>query len=110
VKRCEISLILFILGCLYPISSNYLSKILELLLNTLVSLSLRPQDAPAEELALELEQEHEIKREVTTQVMSWFGLLDGDSWKMDVPIVLAQIGLGILGAYEVRFRARAYHF
>jgi sister chromatid cohesion protein DCC1 len=87
-----------------------LSKILELLLNTLVSLSLRPQDAPAEELALELEQEHEIKREVTTQVMSWFGLLDGESWKMNVPIVLAQIGLGILGAYEVRFRARAYHF
>jgi sister chromatid cohesion protein DCC1 len=69
-------------------------------LNTLVSLSLH-KTAPLEELALTLEQEHEIKREVTTQVMSWFGTVEEGAWTVDVEAVLTQIGLDILGTYEV---------
>lgn len=78
-----------------------MSKILELLLNTLVSLSLQ-MIAPLEELALTLEQEHEIKREATTQVMSWFGTVVGGIWTMNAEAILAQIGLDVLGTHEVR--------
>jgi sister chromatid cohesion protein DCC1 len=71
------------------------------LLNTIVSLSLQHQAAPIEELTLTLEQEHEVKREVTTQVMSWFGTIETGLWNMNAQAILCQVGLSILSTYEV---------
>lgn len=74
---------------------------LELLLNALVALSQSHEAASVIELTSALEDDHEIKREVTSQVMSWFGDVILDKWKMDVNAVLKQVGLGILRAYRV---------
>ena len=70
----------------------------------LVSLS-QPYDAASVlELTQSLEHEHEVRREVTLQVMSWFGQVDdaGERWKMDVEKVVRQVGLGILRQHKVR--------
>jgi sister chromatid cohesion protein DCC1 len=48
-----------------------------------------------------LEDDHEIKRDVTTQVMTWFGEINLGKWKMNVEDVLKQVGLGILRVYRV---------
>ena len=71
----------------------------------LVSLS-QPYDAASVlELSRSLEFEHEVRREVTLQVMRWFGHVDDadERWKMDVVKVVRQIGLGILRQYKVGF-------
>jgi sister chromatid cohesion protein DCC1 len=81
----------------------YLHKILELLLMHLVSLS-QPHDAASVlELSQSLEYEHELGREVTLQVMRWFGQVDdaGERWEMDVEKVVRQVGLGILRQHKV---------
>jgi sister chromatid cohesion protein DCC1 len=70
----------------------------------LVSLS-QPHDAASVlELSLSLEYEHEIRREVTLQVMRWFGEVDAADmlWKMDIEKVVRQVGLGILRQHKVR--------
>jgi len=70
----------------------------------LVSLS-QPHDvASVLELSRSLEFEHEVRREVTLQVMRWFGQVDDadERWKMDVEKVVRQVGLGILRQYKVR--------
>jgi len=46
--------------------------------------------------------EHEIPREVSGQVISWFGFVKEGLWEMDVNAVIAEIGLGILRHYKVR--------
>jgi Sister chromatid cohesion protein Dcc1 len=59
------------------------------------------------ELSRSLEFEHEVRREVTLQVMRWFGHVDDvdERWKMDVENSKAvrQVGLGILRRYKVGF-------
>lgn len=87
---------------LRPLSPSYLHKILELLLMHLVSLS-QPHDAASvRELSQSLEYEHEVKREVTLQVMRWFGAVDAEneSWNVDVGRVVRQIGLGVLRQHK----------
>ena len=88
-------------GYLRPIAPAYLNTILELLLNALVSLSLSHDSASTEDLLAALEDEHEIKRDVTKQVMGWFGEIQGDRWKMNVQTTIKEVGLGILRAYKV---------
>jgi hypothetical protein len=90
-------------GKLRPITSSYLNTILELLLNYIVSLSLPHHAAPKAELVSTISDEHEISKEVCTQVMSWFGEIRGDKWAMDVDAVLTEVGLGILRNYKVAF-------
>jgi hypothetical protein len=71
----------------------------------LVSLS-QPHDAASVlELCRSLDFEHEVRREVTLQVMRWFGHVDDadERWEMDVEKVVRQVGLGILRQYKVGF-------
>ena len=72
----------------------------------LVSLSQPHNAASVLELSRSLEFEHEVRREVTLQVMRWFGRVDdaGERWEMDVEKVVRQVGLGILRHYKVGFR------
>jgi hypothetical protein len=69
----------------------------------LVSFSQSHDSASVLELCRSLEYEHEVRREVTLQVMRWFGEVDGadELWKMDVEMVVRQIGLGILRWHKV---------
>jgi sister chromatid cohesion protein DCC1 len=88
---------------LRPLSPSYLHKILELLLMHVVSLS-QPHDAVSVlELSRSLEYDHEVKREVTLQVMRWFGEIDAtnERWKMNVQKVVRQVGLGVLRQHRV---------
>jgi sister chromatid cohesion protein DCC1 len=88
-------------GYLRPIVPSYLTTILALLPNYIVSLSLSHPAAPVEELAATLTDEHEIPRQVSTQIMSWFDIVHADRWSMDVDSVLKEIGLGVLRSYKV---------
>jgi len=90
--------VLIIDDALRPLSPSYLHKILELLLMHIVSLSQPHDAAPILDLSRSLEYEHEVRREVTLQVMRWFGEVDaaGEVWKMDIEKVVRQVGLGIL--------------
>ncbi|KAI9509500.1 sister chromatid cohesion protein Dcc1 [Russula earlei] len=94
--------VLIIDGALRPLSPSYLHKILELLLMHLVSLSQPTDAASVLELTRSLEYEHEVRREVTLQVMRWFGEVDAadELWKMDVGEVVRQVGLGILRRHK----------
>jgi hypothetical protein len=71
----------------------------------LVSLSQPHNAASVLELSRPLEFEHEVRREVTMQVMRWFGQVDDadERWAMDVEKVVRQIGLGILRQHKVCF-------
>jgi hypothetical protein len=66
----------------------------------LVSLSQPHNAASVLELSRSLEFEHEVRREVTFQVMRWFGQVDDadERWKMDVEKVVRQVGLGTISA------------
>jgi sister chromatid cohesion protein DCC1 len=76
----------------------------------LVSLSLLYNAASVLELFRSLESEHEVRREVTSQVMGWFGQVDDtdEQRKMDVEKVVRQVGLGILRQYKVSFSERFF--
>ncbi|KAG9316366.1 sister chromatid cohesion protein Dcc1 [Chiua virens] len=88
--------ILVLDGCLRPVAPAHLNTILELLLNYLVSLSLSHDAAPVDDLVSALVDDHEVPREVSNQIMSWFGQIEANTWKMDVNAVIAEIGLGII--------------
>ena len=88
---------------LRPIAPSHLTTILELLLNCLVSLSLPHQAAPVEDLAAALEHDHEVRRDVTRQVMAWFGEVNAGLWTMDVDAMVREVGVGILRAYKVSY-------
>ncbi|KAK7687152.1 hypothetical protein QCA50_009655 [Cerrena zonata] len=92
--------ILIIKDELRPIAPAYLTQILELLLTYLVSLSLSHQAAPVQTLTSSLEEEHEIKREVCTQVMEWFGQIEDGIWRLDELAAVKEVGLGVLRAYK----------
>ena len=51
-----------------------------------------------------LEDEHDIRRAVSRQVIAWFGTIKEEygTWEMDVDAVIREVGLGILRAYRVR--------
>lgn len=83
-------------------ADSYLSTILELLLNSLVSLQQMHDLASVKLLADTLQDDHEVRPQVTKQVMGWFGQVDENHWRMDVPSVLKQVGVGILRTYRVR--------
>ena len=76
----------------------------------LVSLSQPHNAASVLELSRSLEFEHEVRREVTLQVMRWFGQVDDadERWRMDVEEVVRQVGLGILHQYKVSFGERVF--
>ncbi|KAH7879924.1 sister chromatid cohesion protein Dcc1 [Lentinula edodes] len=83
---------------LRPISSIYLTKIIQYILNTLAALMLNHESVPVEKLCTTLADEHDVPRIVSVQVMGWFGdinEIDG-KWKMDVNSVVKEAGLGIL--------------
>ncbi|EIW62603.1 uncharacterized protein TRAVEDRAFT_112797 [Trametes versicolor FP-101664 SS1] len=89
---------------LRPIAPSHLTKILECLLINLVSQSLPYTDAPLMPLIHALEDDHDVPRDITRQVMSWFGRIDegqlGSTWEMDADAVVREIGLGILRAHR----------
>lgn len=93
-------------GSLRPITSDYLSRVLELLLNYLVSLSMPHDAASVEDLLAALQDEHQVKREVTEQVMRWYGDINAGLWSVHVEAVLKQVGLGILSHYKVSQKTR----
>ncbi|KAF9008993.1 sister chromatid cohesion protein Dcc1 [Cyathus striatus] len=88
--------ILVIDGELRPISSSYLSHILELILNLLISMSIPHSAASVDDITSVLADEYEISRSVSAQVMSWFGDIHEGTWNMNVISVTKEIGLGIL--------------
>jgi sister chromatid cohesion protein DCC1 len=69
----------------------------------IVSLSQVHDAASVSVLSQTLEREHEVKREVTLQVMRWFGEVDAEneSWNVDVEKVVRQVGLGVLRQHKV---------
>ncbi|KAF5344156.1 hypothetical protein D9758_008880 [Tetrapyrgos nigripes] len=88
--------ILDINGDLRRIAPNYLSHIIELILTSLVSLSLPHERAPVEELCTCLADQHEVPRVVSRQILSWFGSIQDGHWKMDVDNVIREAGLSLL--------------
>lgn len=102
VNHCKHPTLPMDTGYLRPITPAHLSTILELLLSYLVSLSLPHRAAAVDELVSAMADEHEIPREVSGQVISWFGPIKEGLWEMDVNAVVAEIGLGILRHYKVR--------
>ncbi|EIN11786.1 hypothetical protein PUNSTDRAFT_131939 [Punctularia strigosozonata HHB-11173 SS5] len=94
--------ILTLKGQLRPITDAHLLTILELLLNTLVVLSVPHDSAPVEDLSAALQDEHDIPRHVSEQVMGWFGTLDSNAgkWNMDVDAVVRQIGIALLRSHR----------
>ncbi|KIP11526.1 hypothetical protein PHLGIDRAFT_99307 [Phlebiopsis gigantea 11061_1 CR5-6] len=92
--------ILILDGELRPLASSYLTAILEFLLTALVSYSLSHHSAPTEQVVTILEQDHEVRSDVTRQVMGWFGEFGEDSWKMNVAATVREVGLGILRAFR----------
>jgi sister chromatid cohesion protein DCC1 len=73
----------------------------------LVSLSRPHNVAFVIELSQSLEFEHEVRREVTFQVMRWFVQVDDadERWTMDVEKVVRQVSLGISASVQGWFRA-----
>jgi len=87
---------------LRPIAPEYLNHFLELILNLLVSLSMKHTSAPVEGLLSALADDHEVSRAVSEQVMKWFGEIKDGKWAMDVPSIVKEVGLGILRNHRVR--------
>jgi len=87
---------------LRPIAPGFLDRSLVLILDTLVSKSMKHTTASVEDLSSALYFDHEISRVVSTQIMSWFGEIKEGKWKMDVNGVVKEIGLGILRRHRVR--------
>lgn len=69
---------------------------MELILSYTVTLSLSCQAAEVEELVSTLADEHEVPREVSAQIISWFGTVKEGLWEIDIRAVVAEIGLEIL--------------
>ncbi|KAI0743367.1 sister chromatid cohesion protein Dcc1 [Daedaleopsis nitida] len=94
--------VLILNGELRPIARSHLTTILELILTNLVSLSFSHAAAPVATLLSALEDEHDIRRAVSRQVIAWFGTIQEEygTWEMDVEAVIREVGLGILRAYR----------
>ncbi|ESK96086.1 hypothetical protein Moror_7431 [Moniliophthora roreri MCA 2997] len=92
--------ILDINGDLRPIAPSYLSHIIELILNTLVSHSIDSAAASVEKLSSALADNHEIPRTVSTQIMSWFGEIEDGRWQMDAESIVKEAGLSVLRPHQ----------
>ncbi|KAF9268055.1 hypothetical protein L218DRAFT_854083 [Marasmius fiardii PR-910] len=92
--------ILQVNGQLRPIALSYLGRIIEILLNTLVSHSIDYKAASVERITAMLLEEHEIPRPISLQVISWFGTTEGDNWCMDVLSVIKESGLTLLRRHK----------
>lgn len=90
-------------GFLRPISKDYLQNLLEIILNLLVSLGLRHDNVPLDDIVFSLADEHEVPRTVTLQLLAWFGELDesGGKWKMNTESILKEVGIGLLRHHRV---------
>jgi sister chromatid cohesion protein DCC1 len=88
-------------GSLRPIARAHLNTLLELLLNYLVSLGLSHDAAPVDDLVSALADAHDVPRDVSNQVLVWFGQVEAGTWKMDVDAVVAEIGVGIVRHHKV---------
>ncbi|KAG5648993.1 hypothetical protein DXG03_000342 [Asterophora parasitica] len=93
--------ILNIHGELRPIAPSYLNRLLELVLNGLVALSLSYESASVERLSSSLADDHDVPRAISTQVISWFGSIKDGKWKMDVNPLIKEVGLGVLRQHRV---------
>ncbi|KZW00287.1 hypothetical protein EXIGLDRAFT_667661 [Exidia glandulosa HHB12029] len=91
--------VLHMRGELRPLERGYLAQMLKLLLNAIVAQKMSPDAALIDELVLAL-QEHDVPREVTTQILPWFGTVEGNKWKVNVAIVAQEIGVSILQTYQ----------
>jgi len=60
--------------------------------------------ASVEDLCSALADNHEVSRVVSTQIMSWFGEIRDGKWKMDVDLIVKEMGLGILRNHRVSWR------
>lgn len=89
-------------GELRPISPYYLNTILESLLTHLVSSSLSHASVSVDELCSALEDSYDIRRDISGQVMAWFGDIVAGEWSMDKTAIVREVGLGILRPYKVR--------
>lgn len=91
---------------LRPMNMGYLNTVLELILNTLVSLSASPSSAPATDIAETLQADHDVRPEITYQVMSWFGIVTTEgstkTWCMEEAKIVRQLGIGLLSGHRVR--------
>jgi sister chromatid cohesion protein DCC1 len=58
--------------------------------------------ASVEKLCSALAENHEVSRVVSTQIMSWFGVIKDGRWEMDVEAIVKEMGLGILRNHRVR--------
>ena len=90
-------------GFLRPISKDYLQNLLEIILNLLVSLGLRYDNVPLDDIVSSLADEHQVPRTVTLQLLAWFGELDesGGKWKMSTESILKEVGIGLLRHHRV---------
>ncbi|KAF5390682.1 hypothetical protein D9757_002722 [Collybiopsis confluens] len=90
--------ILYINEYLRPIASAYLTKVIQVILNTLAALSLDHEAVSVEKLSAVLTDEHDVPRVVSVQVMGWLGEINEltGEWKMDVEAIVREAGLGLL--------------
>lgn len=86
----------------------YLTRLLELILNTLVSQSMKYDAAPIEALLTILADEHDIPRAVSEQAMAWFGDTKDGKWSVDILAIVKEIGHGILRNYRVCYQVPVF--
>ncbi|KZT40801.1 hypothetical protein SISSUDRAFT_982864, partial [Sistotremastrum suecicum HHB10207 ss-3] len=96
--------ILSINSHLRPIAPAYLTHILVLVLNTLSTISSQQTQGKVKipDITEPLEFQHHIPREVTTQVLEWFGITTNGEWEMDKLEVVKAVGYGTLMKYKER--------
>jgi len=86
---------------LRPIAQDYLARVIELILNILVSHSLSPKDASVETLLTALADEHEVGRSISEQIMGWFGTIAHGKWTVNIDAIVREVGLAILRPHRV---------
>lgn len=86
---------------LRPIAPSYLTRLLELILNLLISQSMKHDATPIEDLLTTLADDHDVPRAVSEQIITWFGDTKDGKWRMDILAIVKEIGHGILRNYRV---------
>ena len=86
---------------LRPVAPEYLARVIELILNLLVSHSLSPKSASVETLLTILADEHEVGRSISEQIMGWFGTIAHGKWTVNVDAIVREVGLAILRLHRV---------
>lgn len=94
-----------LLGTLRQMHPAYLSKLLVLTLNTIISSGMTSTDIHVPKLVKSLEDEHQIPQEVARCLIRWFGEVKLDKWNINREDVVRHIGLGMLTPYKVSFHS-----